>query len=106
MQQQFRLIRTGSRGRHFPTRGSSLQFSRKPESTPPTRLAFHAGIPLHQPCQASGDRQAQAGTTVFAGRRGIDLLELLEQLPDLVLIDPDARVGNLKPDPEQPLAFR
>jgi hypothetical protein len=63
------------------------------------QLALHADVTAHEPAQAPGDRQAQAGAAVLAGRGGIRLGEVLEQLAHLLGRQADAAVTNPEGQP-------
>jgi hypothetical protein len=57
-------------------------------------LALNRDVAPHHLAEAFADREAKAGTAVFAGRRGIGLGKFLEQLADQLSRHADAGVAH------------
>ena len=69
---------------------------REPESAADARFALDTDFRTHGLHQALGDRQSEAGASVFAREGRIGLLECGEQAPLIRFADADACVTDLE----------
>ena len=70
----------------------------KPERAALARFALDRDLASHQLGQLLGDRQSESRAAIFAGGRGVGLLEGLEQALDLRLAHADAGIAHGKLD--------
>ena len=63
------------------------------------RLTFDRDVATHHPAKSLADREAKAGTAVFAAGGGLSLREFLEQLTHLLRRHPYAGVGDGNSNP-------
>src|ERR1700720_2040278 len=79
----------------------SFHVSRQPDRKggPAPRLALDHDVAAHHLTEAFADREAEAGSAVFTGRRRRSLRKFLEQLPHLFRRHPDAGIGNRDRNP-------
>ena len=79
--------------------GGDRKIQVKPETAPPSRIAFDPQGAAHQIEKLATDGQPQAGAAKTPGGRGISLLEGLEEAAEIRRCDADAGVGHVNPYP-------
>ena len=89
----------GTRRRHGAVHSAGGTAGRRTVKTEPSPGALVTErVPAHHLAEAPRDRQAQAGAAVAPRRRGLRLLERLEDLGGLLRRHPDAGVADAEQD--------
>ncbi len=74
------------------------EFDDDREFAPVSGIRLNVDLPVHQVHDLANNREPKAAPAVLPGSRSFDLLERIKDGRNTMLRDPDAGVGNFKPE--------